>query len=139
MTFKFEGWCGSDRCQKISIAGRKQEINNRSTSNIEYVGIHKSEDYLSKRKTLEQIIENYRPQDFPCPYNPSTGTVDCLGNCISRIIDEYGECPEETLYRSQRELVQLNIRKLLTQLFFHAELAALNCLLNKEGLINGHQ
>ncbi len=139
MTFKFEGWYGSDRCQKISIAGSKPEINNQSTNNIEYVGMHKSEDHLTKRKNLEQIIENYQPQDFPCPYNPSTGTVDCLDNCISRIIDEYGECPEKTLYRSQRGLVQLDIRKLLTQLFFHAELAALNCLLNKEGLINGHQ
>lgn len=96
---------------KISIAGRKPEMNNRSTSNIEYIGIHTSEDYLTKRKNLEQIIENYRPQDFPCPYNPSTGTVDCLGNCISRIIDEYRECPEETLYKSQRELVQLDTWK----------------------------
>lgn len=32
MTFKFEGWCGSDRCQKISIAGRKLEINNQQAT-----------------------------------------------------------------------------------------------------------
>lgn len=53
-------------------------------------------------KNLEQIIENYQPRDFPCPYNPSTGTVDYLDNCISRILDDHGECPEETVQVTTR-------------------------------------
>lgn len=39
------------------------EINSRWTRKIEYISMYESEDFVAKRKELEQIIIKYQPQD----------------------------------------------------------------------------
>ncbi|PWY82687.1 hypothetical protein BO83DRAFT_385284 [Aspergillus eucalypticola CBS 122712] len=121
----------------ISIAGQKLANDHRSTG-IEYVGIYNSEDLVAKRKHLEQVIADYKPQDWPCPYDISTGSVVCLYDCVTSYAD-YVECPERTKFRAERELSLLSLRPILTQCFFQAKIAAHNHLLSRERLIHGHQ
>lgn len=122
---------------KISIAGQKLANDHRSTG-IEYVGIYNSEDLVAKRKHLEQVIADYKPQDWPCPYKASTGAVYCHDDCVTSYAD-YAECPERTKFRAERELSLLSLRPILTQCFFQAKIAVHNHLLSRERLIHGHQ
>lgn len=87
---------------------------------------------------MEQIIADYEPQRWPCPYDTSTGTVNCLDECVTTYADDM-ECPERMKYKAERELSLLSLRHILTQCFFQAEIAAHNTLLNREGLIHGHK
>ncbi|BCS04873.1 uncharacterized protein AKAW2_80674A [Aspergillus luchuensis] len=121
----------------ISISGQKLARGRRSTG-IEYVGIYNCEDLVAKRKHLEQVIADYKPQDWPCPYKASTGAVYCHDDCVTSYAD-YAECPERTKFRAERELSLLSLRPILTQCFFQAKLAAHNHLLSRERLIHGHQ
>ncbi|RAK90091.1 hypothetical protein BO79DRAFT_227041 [Aspergillus costaricaensis CBS 115574] len=118
----------------ISIAGQKLANDHRSTG-IEYVGIYNSEDSVAKRKHLEQVIADYKPQDWPCPYKASTGAVYCHDDCVTSYAD-YAECPERTKFRAERELSLLSLRPILTQCFFQAKIAAHNHLLSRERLIH---
>ncbi|OJI83167.1 hypothetical protein ASPTUDRAFT_57124 [Aspergillus tubingensis CBS 134.48] len=118
----------------ISIAGPKLASGRRSTG-IEYVGIYNSEDLVAKRKHLEQVIADYKPQDWPCPYKASTGAVYCHDDCVTSYAD-YAECPERTKFRAERELSLLSLRPILTQCFFQAKIAAHNHLLSRERLIH---
>lgn len=114
---------------KISIAGQKLANDHRSTG-IEYVGIYNSEDLVAKRKHLEQVIADYKPQDWPCPYDVSTGIVVCLDDCVTSYAD-YAECPERTKFRAERELSLLRLRPIFTHCFLKAEIAAHNHLLSR--------
>jgi hypothetical protein len=84
-----------------------------------------------------QIIAHYNPREFPCPCSLSTGEVDCLYDCILYELDGVAS-PEETLYEAKRELSRLKVRPLLTLAFSDLGLAAVNDLLNREGVINSH-
>jgi hypothetical protein len=114
----------------MSIAGVSSEANMKPV----FVGMYTEEDLGAKRKQLEDTITNYQPQDPPCKYNPSTGRVRCDPDCASNFIDG-AECPDEKYREAQRELSRLDTRSLLALFFSDARLAALNCFLNREGLV----
>ncbi|CAK45965.1 uncharacterized protein BO96DRAFT_428571 [Aspergillus niger CBS 101883] len=132
---KYLPWCCVNKVEiaDISIAGKKLA---KGTGN-EYVGIYHTEDLVAKRKHLEQVIADYKPREWFCPYDISTGTVDCVGECVERCMDNE-ECSERIKYKAERELSLLSLRPILTQCFFRADIAAHNSLLNSEGLIHGH-
>jgi hypothetical protein len=101
--------------------------------------LYRDTEPARKRSKLEDKIANYEPQDFPCPYNPSTGTVDCfINNCISCMADDI-ECPERCFYESQRQILHLKRRPLLTQAFSNGNVAKANNLLRKERLVYSHR
>ncbi|KAL7658043.1 hypothetical protein ACMYSQ_004184 [Aspergillus niger] len=136
---KYLPWCCVNKVEivDISIAGKKLAMGNPSTGN-EYVGIYHSEDLVAKRKHLEQVIADYKPREWFCPYDISTGTVDCVIECVGSCMDN-AECPERIKSKAKRELSLLSLRPILTQCFFRADIAAHNSLLNSEGLIHGHK
>ena len=45
-----------------------------------------------RRAWYKQKIANYRPQEFPCQYNSSTGQVNCNFDCVTYTIDDIA-CP----------------------------------------------
>lgn len=104
---------------------------------LKYVGIHKSKDHLTKRKIWSRSSKITGPR-ISLAHTTLPPVQWIVSTIVYRALLMIMENAQRRLYRSQRELIQLNTRLLLTQFFFHAELAALNCLLNKEGLINGH-
>ncbi|PKX89302.1 uncharacterized protein P174DRAFT_435409 [Aspergillus novofumigatus IBT 16806] len=104
---------------KVSIAGLRSEGNMQPV----FVGMYTEEDLGAERRQLEEVITNYQPQDYPCKYNLSTDDA---------------ECPEEKYHEAQRRLSLLDTRSLLTLFFSDARLAALNGLLNREGLVYSH-
>lgn len=127
----------TDRYLKISIAGWESKGKQQTKHKGRFVGTYTVEDVAAKKRRLEQIIANYDPQKFPCPYNPSTGQIDCFSECISYILDEM-VCPERTLYQAERELSRLKMRPFLTLAFSDPGIAAGNGLLDGEGVINSH-
>lgn len=111
-------------------ARRKQEYKDS------FIGMYKIEDLTAKSRQLKQIIAHYNLREFPCTYNLSTGKVNCLYDCISYQFDVV--CPKETLYKAKRKLSLLKTHPLLMLAFSDPELAAVNDLLNREGVINSH-
>lgn len=108
-------------------------------SEVQYLGLYREAEPPNKRSELEDNIANYKPQDFPCPYNPSTGKANCFTNyCISCIVDDM-ECPENRLYESQRQLLHLIRRPLLTQAFTNENVANGNSLVKNEKLLYSHR
>ena len=104
-------------------------------SEVQYLGLYREAEPANKRSELEDNIANYKPQDFPCPYNPSTGKANCSTNyCISCIVDDM-ECPENRLYESQRQLLDLIRRPLLTQAFTNENVANGSNLVKNEKLL----
>ncbi|PMD52179.1 uncharacterized protein K444DRAFT_709177 [Hyaloscypha bicolor E] len=83
---------------EISIAGRELKCK-QQTKHKRFVGTYTTEDLAAEKGRLEQIIASYDPQEFPCPYNPSTGQVNCFSSCISYKLDGI-ICPERTLYQA---------------------------------------
>ncbi|PMD37950.1 hypothetical protein L207DRAFT_431552 [Hyaloscypha variabilis F] len=124
------------RIVEISIAGRELKGKQR-TNHKRFVGTYTTEDLAAEKGRLEQTIASYDPQEFPCPYNPSTGRVNCFSSCISYQLDGI-TCPEQTLYQARRELSRLNMRPFLTLAFSDPGVATVNGLLEGEGVINTH-
>lgn len=98
--------------------------------------MYATEDLHTEKRRLEGIIENYQEQDFPCPYDTSTGVVDCLHGCVSDSLDV--QCPERLLIEAERKLQNLETRPLMKLAFFDPSLATLNEFLKREGLVYGH-
>jgi len=124
------------RIVEILIAGPELKGKQR-TKHKRFVGTYTTEDLTAEKGRLEQTIASYDPQEFPCPYNPSTGQVNCFSSCISYQLDGI-ICPEQTLYQAQRELSRLSMRPFLTLAFSDPGVAAVNGLLDGEGVINTH-
>lgn len=113
------------------------ERHSGSRGATEFIGMYKTKDFHTEKKRLEEIIERYREQEFPCPYNLSTGRVDCLQGCVSGIIDI--RCPEEVLFEAERELQNLETRHLMKLAFSNPTLAASNEFLQREKMVYGHR
>lgn len=131
------GLAVTDRYRKITIAGRKSKGKHESTYDGSFVGNYTTEDLAAEKRRLEQIIADYDPQEFPCPYDLSIGQVDCLRSRIS-FIGDWIVCPEKItmLYQAQRELSRLKMQPFLTLAFSDPDLVAVNGLLDGEGVIN---
>ncbi|PVH96265.1 hypothetical protein DM02DRAFT_535641, partial [Periconia macrospinosa] len=113
----------------ITIAGCESQGTSKST----FIGTY-TDDYLTAEKgRLEQIIADYVPQEFPCPYDPSTGRTACLYDCISSNIEEE-ECPEQKLHYAERDLLRFRMRPYLTLAFSCPSIAAANGLLDGEDI-----
>ena len=95
------------RSLKVSIAGQELIRNQQSTYKKWFIGTYTTDDLLPEKKRLEQIIVDYQPQQFPCPYDSFIGCVNCFESCISSILDDE-ECPEKRLYEAERELSSLS-------------------------------
>jgi hypothetical protein len=67
-------------------------------------------------KELEHLVTGYVPQEWPCPYNSSTGQTDCNDCCVSLDIPEI-ECPERVFYRAKRRLSCIRRRAFLKLAF----------------------
>ena len=130
--------CITNRYHKISIAGRESKSKQGSQYKGRFVGNYATEDLDAEKRRFEHIIASYKPQEFPCPYNPSTGQRDCFTNCISYILDN-AECPEQTLYEAQRKLSCIKMRLFLELAFSDPGLATANGLLDGKGVINSHR
>lgn len=86
----------------------------------------------------ERAVDNYEPQEFPCAYNPSTGSTNCFVDCVSYQSD-FADCPEQELYHAQRQLLRSRMQPFLKLTFSNPTLAAGNDLLKDNGLVNSHQ
>ena len=105
-----------------------------------WVGAYSDECLEKDMNRLKTNINNYEPQEWPCPYNLSTGTIDCTIHCLSSNIPEFDvECPERRKFTLERRLDQLMSRSLLHLLFEDPKLAVGNDLLKDEELIYSHQ
>ncbi|KAL4763085.1 uncharacterized protein BDW70DRAFT_148930 [Aspergillus foveolatus] len=62
-------------------------------------------------------------------------TVDCFTNNCIPCMDYMTECPERRFYKSQRQLLRLTRRPLLTQAFSNRNVAKVDNLLKEEELI----
>ena len=127
----------ADKNSKVSIAGMSRRNPSRSGGAAEFVGMYTKKDLQIEKKRLEGIIEGYREQKYPCPYNLSTGMVDCFDTCVSYDIDV--KCPEEVKFDAERQLDNLETRHLMKHAFSHPELAHLNDYLQGEKVIYGHR
>lgn len=128
---------GANRYHKVSIAEREKCKGG-------FVGTYTTEDITAEKRRLEEIIANYQPQEDNedeigyCEYSPSTGGVDCSFNCISSYQD-FEECREMEFRRTKRKLLRLNkMRPFLALAFSDPGVAAVNNLLDGEGIINRH-
>ncbi|KAE8368477.1 hypothetical protein BDV27DRAFT_42740 [Aspergillus caelatus] len=116
---------------ELSIAGQDQRsIKNPKFRNI-YVGEFTKQDLCAKKQRLEQDIDGYQPQVYPCPYNPTIGEVNCNGECRSWS-DLDSRCPEDRLFEAERNLARLNLRSQLKFAFTQPHSAALFDLLSRE-------
>ncbi|RMZ46441.1 hypothetical protein CA14_008224 [Aspergillus flavus] len=123
---------------EVTMAGYESVSLGGEISEVQYLGLYREAEPANKRSELEDNIAHYEPQDFPCQYNPSTGKVNCSRNyCVSCIADDI-ECPENRLYESQRQLLHLIRRPLLTQAFSNENVANGNSLLKNEKLLYSH-
>lgn len=108
MTFKFEGWCGSDRCQKISIAGRKLEINNQQATlnTLAYIKARtispKGNSWNRSSKITSRRISLAHTTLPPVQWIVLT--------IVYRALLIIMENAQRRLYKSQHELIQLNTR-----------------------------
>ena len=93
---------------KTSIAGREHNHKRKSGVNGGFVGLYTIEDLDGERKRLEHAINNYEPQNFPCPYNSRSGRPSCSPDCVTAFIDCMG-CPEGILYEAQRKLSRVKM------------------------------
>jgi hypothetical protein len=118
---------------KISIARRESQSTSKGTSKDTFIGTYKDDYLVAEKGRLEQTIADYTPQEFPCPYNPSTGRTACLYECITSTIDEVG-CPEQELHHAERELLRLEMRPYLTLAFSYPSVAAANDLLDRDDI-----
>jgi hypothetical protein len=90
------------------------------------------DDNLTARKqSLEKVISDYIPQEYPCNYSPSLGYVDCYHDCVSTWSD-HSKCPETILYNAKRELSRLNLLRLLVLAFHSPDIARANDLLSED-------
>ncbi|CBF81787.1 predicted protein [Aspergillus nidulans FGSC A4] len=115
----------SRRDYEFAIPGAKTKAH--------FVGLYR--DLTSERSKLEGDIANYEEKEFPCPYDSSTGMVDCFRDICISYMDDTQLCPERRLYNSQRQLLRLTRRPLLTQAFSNRNVAKVNNLLQGERLI----
>jgi len=130
----------TDINHQISIIGRESAGKQKPKQNGSFIGTYTDEDLASEKQRLEQIIDNYRPQQFPCPYNFATGETDCSReDCVSSALEDEEECPERRLHRAKRELSRLKLRPFLTKAFSDPGLAALNDFLLWEDVIYSHK
>ncbi|KAH7371169.1 hypothetical protein BKA66DRAFT_470322 [Pyrenochaeta sp. MPI-SDFR-AT-0127] len=116
---------------KISIAGRNSGHRLKDT----FIGSCVNEDLPARKKTLEQMLTDYEPKDFPCPYYPSLGSTVCFPECESWHADGF-ECPEARINSVERELLRLNMRRYLTLAFSTPTIATANDLLDDNLLIS---
>lgn len=121
----------------ISIAGMNRRNPSCSGGAAEFVGMYTKKDLQIEKKRLESVIEGYEEQEYPCPYNPCTGLVNCFDNCVS--YDEDVKCPEKVKFDAERQLENLETRHLMKHAFSHPELAHLNDYLQGEKVIYGHR
>ncbi|RFU24975.1 hypothetical protein B7463_g11362, partial [Scytalidium lignicola] len=114
---------------KISIAGREPNGDRKPRNSDRYIGTY-NDNLESEIKQQEQIIANYEEQEYPCPYNPSTGIVECNDSCISSILDV--PCPMRRYYKAERKLKELKMRPFLTLAFSNPDIGETNALLGRE-------
>ena len=105
-----------------------------------WVGAYSDEYSEKDMNGLKTNINNYEPQEWPCPSNLLTGTINCTTDCLSSNIPEFGvKCLERRKFTSERRLCQLMSRSLLHLLFEDPKLVVGNDLLKDEELIYSHQ
>ncbi|KAL2820862.1 hypothetical protein BDW59DRAFT_181387 [Aspergillus cavernicola] len=119
---------------EVSIAGQDSIQFEGATPTAKFIGTYSFNDTFSEQKRLEKVIEDYQPQEFPCAYDSDTGYVNCSMNCITRLLDD-AKCPERTRYKAERKLASLHKGPFLKLAFLDPNIATLNPLLNKEGVI----
>lgn len=120
---------------KISIAGQDQRSTKNPKFRNRYVGEFTKEDLCAEKQRLEQDIDGYQPQEYPCPYNPTIGEVNCTDECRSWS-DWDSRCPEDRLFEAKRNLARLNLRSQLKFPFTQPHSAALFDLLSRELILS---
>jgi hypothetical protein len=121
----------TNRRMKISILGQDAEYPQKGM----FIGSYASDDLTIQKRFLEQIITDYVPQEWPCPYNLSSGNTECFGDCVSYIVDGM-ECPEHRLNSAKRELLRLDLRRFLTLAFSTPSIVRTNNLLDDDLFIS---
>ena len=94
---------------------------------MRFIGSYVKENDAAREQSLEKIIAEYTPNEFPCSYDPMTDRTDCLLECPSR----YGiglDCPEDTLHSAERGLSRIHMRQFLALAFSHPDIARGNDL-----------
>ena len=102
------------------------------------MGTHSSIDFEDEKRQVEGSIAGYVPQEYPCAYNPGTGSTDCFLDCVSYHVD-WAECPECTFYRAQRQLLRYPMLQFFKLAFYHPRFAEGNGLFEDKHLIKSHQ
>lgn len=119
-----------------------QEFQENQASKYEntFVGIYVGEDLATEKRRLEQIIDNYVPQESPCEYYPLPHALLCRSfRCISYRGNGL-VCPEKTLYQVQRGLLRHRLRPLLTFCFLNPSLAPIDWgMIDEERLVHSHR
>ncbi|QPH18210.1 hypothetical protein C2857_003205 [Epichloe festucae Fl1] len=120
----------------IALAGSSPTGKHGSLGKAEYYGSYSSSDLGEEVTRLQQKISTYRPQEWPCVYDDSTGMTLCRETCVSGITGE--TCPEKILFHQQRRLNQIRLRPLLRLAFMNPGIAKVNDLFKDENVICGH-
>lgn len=102
------------------------------------IGLYEFANDASRNRDLNAEIASYRPQEFPCVYNPSTGQTECWRNCVTAESDLV-ECPERSVENARRERSRRNLRRFLKLAFSYPSLEVTNGLLDDTDVVTSHQ
>jgi len=123
---------------RVSIAGSLRLEKSSPSSAGHFIGMHFSAHLSDEKLRDETTIAEYRPQEFPCGYDPSTGSTLCELGCVSYEGD-FIECPERKMYAARRRLLGHGTLGFLPFAFSDPILAKGNALFEGRNLIKSHQ
>ncbi|CEJ91871.1 hypothetical protein VHEMI07558 [[Torrubiella] hemipterigena] len=126
----------------VRIAG-KHEVHNRQTpddalpggqySSIEYIGTITRDDIASETHVVQELIDSYVPQKWPCKYNYELGIMECDGHCKSR--DLYVVCPQIDHFKQQRKLLQLSMIPFRRLALMDPDITSINSVLDQKDIV----
>lgn len=102
-------------------------------SSTGYIGAIFKDDIASDRSRLENDIANYVPQEWPCAYNYTLGTIDCDPTCVTGSLDV--PCPEKEIFNTQRKLLRLKMNGFRRLAFMEPGIATVHSLLDRANTV----
>lgn len=130
---------GTDFLQ-VMIAGVSRDGSYVPHDHPTFTGIFTPRDVAEEKALLKMRIHNYIPQEFPCPYNPSTGMTECFSDCVSRMARSSDHpCPEWDLHRDEELLRRLKRLAIWRTVFLDARCGDGQELLDDNDMIHSHQ
>lgn len=100
---------------------------------MEYIGTITRDDITSETHQVQEQIESYEPQKWPCPYNYELGIMECDFNCVSRDIGVL--CPQVDYYKQQRKLQQLHMIPFRRLAFMNPDITSINNVLGQKDIV----